>query len=221
MTPGRRSPIGSGAAALVAAGLRRCRHDELGIEAAIGAGRLLDQLRDAHAGMQRIGLGRGARQLLQDLAAASRLRLQERQVLGQLAPRRGVPRQLLGDHGDGRERRAELVRRRGGETVERVQLLLARQHHLGGGQRVRHLPRLLGEPPGIERQEDHARQHRGQEADVVEQSADRRWSRGTRAAADGRRPAAPWRPRPTSRARWCCAAAAWRQTPSPARPAGT
>ena len=51
-------------------------------------------------------------------------RLQQRQVLGELAPRRGVPRQLLGDHGDGRERRAELVRRGGGEPVEGVQLLL-------------------------------------------------------------------------------------------------
>ena len=85
-----------------------------------------------------------------------------------LPSRRRVARQLLGHHGDGGERRAELVRGRGGQAVERVQLLLAGQHHLGGGQRIGHLARLLGEPPGVERQEQHAGEHRGQHADIVE-----------------------------------------------------
>ena len=69
----------------------------------------------------------------------------------------GVAQQLLGDDRDGGERRAELMRGRGGKTVERVQLLLAREHHLGGGERVGHLPRLLGRAPGIEREEHDAR----------------------------------------------------------------
>ena len=51
--------------------------------------------------------------------------------------------QLLGDHRDGRERRAELVRGGGRQPVELRQMLLARQHQLGRGQRVGHLPRLL------------------------------------------------------------------------------
>jgi hypothetical protein len=60
------------------------------------------------------------------------------------------------------------VRGCGGETIERVQLLLASEHHLGGGQRVRHLPGLLGQPPDVEREKHHARQHGGQNAELVE-----------------------------------------------------
>ena len=103
-----------------------------------------------------------------------------------LPPGGCVARQLLGHHGDGGERRAELVRGGGGEAVERVQLLLAGEHHLGGRERLGHLPRFLGQPPDVEREEHHAGQHGGQHADVVEQSADRSRPAGTRAAA-GRR----------------------------------
>ena len=76
--------------------------------------------------------------------------------------------QLLGDDRDGRQRRAELVRRGCREAVERMQLLLARQHHLGGGERIAHLPRLLGEPPHIERKKDGAGEHGGQHTEIVE-----------------------------------------------------
>src|SRR5262245_44256471 len=59
-------------------GLGRCSHDQLGAEAAIGTGRLLDQLCDAHARVERVGLGGAARQFSEDFAAADGLRLQER-----------------------------------------------------------------------------------------------------------------------------------------------
>ena len=50
--------------------------------------------------------------------------------------------QLLGDHRDGRQRRAELMRGGGGKPVELREMLLARQHQLGRGQRVGELARL-------------------------------------------------------------------------------
>ena len=86
----------------------------------------------------------------------------------------GLPRtgdigfQIVADHGDLFPGNAELMRCRRRKTVECVELLLACQHELGCGQRVGHLAGFLGEPPGIERQEDHARQHGGQHADLVE-----------------------------------------------------
>ena len=57
----------------------------------------------------------------------------------------------LATSGDGGERRAELVRRRRGEAVERGEVLLARQHQLGGGERVGELARLLGDLPAHRR----------------------------------------------------------------------
>ena len=67
------------------------------------------------------------------------------------------------------ERRAKLVRGGGGKTIERVQLLLAGEHHLGRGERIGHLPGFLGQPPDVEGEENHARQHGGQNAELVEQ----------------------------------------------------
>ncbi len=49
------------------------------------------------------------------------------------------------DHRDGGERRAELMRGRGGEPVELGEMLLAREHELGGGKRVGQLPRFFGQ----------------------------------------------------------------------------
>ena len=55
----------------------------------------------------------------------------------------------LGDHRDGGERRAELVRGGGREPVELREMLLARQHQLGRRQRVGELARFLGDLPGM------------------------------------------------------------------------
>ena len=74
----------------------------------------------------------------------------------------------LRDHGDGRERRAELVRGRGRETVELGQMLLARQHQLGRRERVGELPRLLGDLPRIDADEADREQDREPDADHVE-----------------------------------------------------
>ena len=60
------------------------------------------------------------------------------------------PVELLGDQRDGGERRAELVRGGGGEAVELREMLLARQHQLGRGQRLGELARFLGDAPGVD-----------------------------------------------------------------------
>ena len=76
MAPGRRSPIGSGAAApslaFRATPTRRAPHSSRDRDVPPP-----QSVASPHAGMQRIGLARRARQLLEDLAAAHRLRLQE------------------------------------------------------------------------------------------------------------------------------------------------
>src|SRR6185295_2835517 len=106
----------------LAPGLGRGGHDQLGAEAAIGASRLLDQLGDAHARVQRVRLGRSTRQLFENLSTARGLCLQQGQVLRQLASLRCVLVQLFSDNRDGRKRCTELVCSGGGKTVERVQL---------------------------------------------------------------------------------------------------
>ena len=84
-------------------------------------------------------------------AAALDLLAQELQVLGDRPVLRQRVVELLGDERDGGERRAELVRGRGGEAVELGQVLLAGEHQLGRGERLGELARLLGDPPGIDR----------------------------------------------------------------------
>ena len=61
-----------------------------------------------------------------------------------------LPLQFLGDERDGRERRAELVRGCRGEPVELRQVLLAGEHELGGGERLRELARFLRHAPGVD-----------------------------------------------------------------------
>jgi hypothetical protein len=63
---------------------------------------------------------------------------------------------------------ASVVRRRRRQPVERVQLLLACQHVLGGRECRRHQARLLRQARRIECQEDHAGDDGGHHADVVE-----------------------------------------------------
>ena len=90
-------------------------------------------------------------ELGQDGAAALRLLVQQPDVLGVLGIRLDRALELLRDHRDGGERRAELVRGGGGEPVELREMLLAREHELGRGERVGELARLLGELPGMQR----------------------------------------------------------------------
>ena len=67
---------------------------------------------------------------------------------------------LLGDQRDRGERRAELVRGRRRQPVDRRQMLLALQHQLGGVERIGEQPRLFGDPPGIDAGEGDAGDHR-------------------------------------------------------------
>ena len=65
--------------------------------------------------------------------------------------------ELLGHERDGGERRAQFVRGRGRQAVELGEMLLAREHQLGRGERLGELARLLGHPPGIDADEGERR----------------------------------------------------------------
>ena len=97
--------------------------------------------------------GRERGDLGEDVAAALRLRADEADVLGARIAGRELARQLVRDERDRRERRAELVRGRGGEPVERREVLLALQDQLGRGERIGELARLLRDAEGVERHE--------------------------------------------------------------------
>ena len=58
--------------------------------------------------------------------------------------------EFVHDQGDGRQRRAQFVRGRGGDAVELAQVLLAGENQLGRGQRAGELPRLLGDPAAVD-----------------------------------------------------------------------
>ena len=116
-----------------------------------------------------VDLARHRGQARQDLAAALRLAAQQRHVVGVRAAGRKLALQFLGDERDGGERRAEFMRGGGGEAVEGVEMLLAGQHHLGGVQRLRQLPRFLGDAEGVDAGEDAGRNQRHPDAGDVEQ----------------------------------------------------
>jgi hypothetical protein len=66
-------------------------------------------------------------------------------VLRMAVVRRHLALEFAGDEGDRRERRTELVRGGGGEAVERRQVLLAGEHHLGRVERAGEFSRFLGD----------------------------------------------------------------------------
>ena len=70
---------------------------------------------------------------------------------------RQLAAELLRHERDGGERRAELVGGRGGEAVELRQVLLAGEHHLGRGERLRELARLLRHAPSVDPREGRRR----------------------------------------------------------------
>ena len=111
--------------------------------------RLLDQRRQRHAVERRAGGGKLG-DLGQDVAAALRLLAQGFQI-----GRQGVVAvdglfQLPRNQEDRRQRRAEFMRGGGRKAIELGQMLLARQHQLGRGQRIGKLSRLLGRLERIE-----------------------------------------------------------------------
>ena len=107
-------------------------------------------------------------QLGQDVAAALRLLAQQPHVVGVRRVRLERALQLLGDHRDGRERRAELVRGGGRKPVELRQMLLARQHQFGRGQRLGDLPAFLGDLPRIDADEADREQDREPDAEQID-----------------------------------------------------
>ena len=75
--------------------------------------------------------------------------------------------ELLGDERDGGERGSKLMGGGGGKAVERGKPLLARQHHLRGGECRRHLARLVRDAPRIDgREHDAAHDRRPHAADI-------------------------------------------------------
>ena len=147
---------------------RTRRHVDIDRDAEVAVRRdhLLDQRRQRHA-VERLA----ARQLVelgQDVAAALRLLAQQPHVVGVRRVRLDGALQLLGDHRDGRERRAELVRGGGGEPVELRERLLARQHQLGRGQRLGELPAFLGDLPGVDADEADREQDREPDAEQID-----------------------------------------------------
>ncbi len=86
--------------------------------------------------VERLAARRQFGELGENIAAARGLLAQQPDVVAVRRSRRDRAFQLLGDHRDGRERRAEFVRGGGGKSVELRQMLLARQHQFGRGERV-------------------------------------------------------------------------------------
>ncbi len=84
----------------------------------------------------------------------------------------GIARSKLADHErDGRKRRAEFVCGGGGKTVDRGNLLLAREHEFGRGQRIGKFSCLISDAPGIGADEGDRDHDRGPNADDVSRSA--------------------------------------------------
>ena len=108
-------------------------------------------------------------ELGQDVAAALRLLAQQPHVVGVRRSSARVARSSsLAITAMVDERRAELVRGGRGKPVELRQMLLARQHQLGRGQRVGELARFLGDLPGVDADEADREQDREPHAHHVD-----------------------------------------------------
>ena len=123
----------------------------------------LDQGRKLGA-VERLARGGELGELGQNLAAALRLLAQQLDVLGMGGGGLERALELAHHHRNGRERRAELVRGGGSEAVELREVLLAREHQLGRGERVGQEPRLLGDLPRVGA--DHPERHQEREPDA-------------------------------------------------------
>ena len=107
-------------------------------------------------------------ELGEDIAAARRLFAQQPHVVAMRRVGGNRILQLLGNHRNSRQRRAEFVRGGGRQSVELREMLLARQHQFGGGQRVGELARFLGDLPSIDADEADGEQDREPDADHVD-----------------------------------------------------
>ena len=119
------------------------------------------------------------------------------------------------------ERRAELVRGGGREPVELREMLLAREHQLGRGERVRHQAALLGDLPRIGADEHDRHQVRDPDRQDVERRQHQLLVDGPRQRPELERDQRSSRRPRTRRAAACSAAAARSRRSAPARGSGT
>ena len=126
---------------------------------------VLDQSRKRHA-IERLAGGKFG-DLRENLAAALRLLTQQFHVIGIRRVRLERAFNFAHHHGDGGERRAKFMSRRGGKSVELREVLLARQHKLRRRQRIRKLARLLGDLPRIDADITDRQQRREPHADNI------------------------------------------------------
>jgi hypothetical protein len=75
--------------------------------------------------------------------------------------------ELVRHHGDGAQRRAQLVGRGRGQRAQRRQALFARQSKLGGGKTGRHPRAFAGDAPGIDRGKSDAEHERSPQAGLI------------------------------------------------------
>ncbi len=99
--------------------------------------------------------------------ATLRLLAQGFEVAGDLAVLHRVL-QLARDQEDGRQRRAEFMGGGGGEAIELGQMLLARQHQFGRGERIGKFARFLGDLERVEAGDADREQDREPDAEQVD-----------------------------------------------------
>ena len=146
----------------------------------------------------------------QDLAATLALADQQGDVLGERAVGRHAVGELARGHRDRRERTAELVRGGGREPPSAEQLLLAGERHLGRRERIRQAARLVGDPPGVGR--DQRCPARARATGPRRRAAAARSCPGATADRSGPgRARSPRRPRTGTARSWCAATGGRRQ----------
>ena len=106
-------------------------------------------------------------QFAQNDAAAVDFLAQQAQVVGKSAGRRAQPGHFRDRRRNGGQGRSEFVGGGGGQAIELRQMLFARQHEFGGGQRAGQLARLLGDPIGVDRDKHRPGRERHPGADAV------------------------------------------------------
>ena len=179
MIAGLRRPTGSGPSP------RGVQDGDLGAEGAVGLDHLLDEMGQRLAGDRLVELAGHRGELGEDVAAALRLAVEESDVLGMAVVAGHLALELPGDQRDGGERRAELVGGGRGEPVERREMLLAGEHHLGRVEGAGELPRLLGDAEGVDAGEGAGRDQRHPDADRVDPGKRQHLARYARGGAGG------------------------------------
>ncbi|VDC49272.1 hypothetical protein BREV_BREV_03533 [Brevundimonas mediterranea] len=130
---------------------------------------LLQQGLQRHIGIQGVVALGLLRQLGQYAPAPLGLLQDQGGVLGRVAVGGRGALKLLGHHLDGRQRRAQLVRRRRRQPAQGRQPLLTLQHVLGRGQGQFQLLGVGRHPPGVAGGEHHSRHQGHGHAEPIEQ----------------------------------------------------